>query len=336
MNKFIKDIDKIIGRIKLGKDFVVTSHVSPDGDNVGSTLSVYKFLKKLGKNVTYILDDDIPNNLSFLQGDIEKFLSSDFDGRDYILISLDCGDEKRICVSDEIKENASERICIDHHASNDGLFGEFNYIDSDASSTCELIFNLMKRYEELENTCVIDAEEATLLYAGLVTDTGNFQYSNTHSSSFGMAKELLERNADRDQVVQKIYQNNPYNYYKILGDALSTLEINDTCVEDVKVSSMAVSIDMMKENNIGYNEIDGITPYTRDIENVEVGIFLKERKPGEIKISLRSKNFIDVSRIAAKFNGGGHVRAAGCTINGTLEEARKTITDYVVKSFKVK
>lgn len=333
MNKFKDVMDNILSEIDKGSKFVLTSHVSPDGDNLGSTLAMYRFLNKTGKNVYYVLDDDIPSGLLFLAENIEKLSSSQFDDSNYIFISLDCGDIGRVCVSEEIIKNAEKRICIDHHASNKGDFSDINYIDVDASSTCELVFNLLRRYEENMKTEIIDSETATLLYAGLLTDTGNFQYSNTHPSSFEMAKVLLERNADRDRVVQKIYQSNSFAYYRILGDALGTLEITDSKVENARVASITVSIDMMKKHGIGYNEIDSITPYTRDIENVEVGIFLKERKPGEIKISLRSKNFVDVSKIAAAFNGGGHVRAAGCTINDSIENARKIITDYVLNSF---
>lgn len=332
MNKFIQNIDDIIKCIDNNNIFVVTSHVSPDGDNIGSTLSMYSFLKNLGKKVYHILDDDIPSNLLFLTNKVEKIASTDFKEDDYILISLDCGDEKRICVSDEIKKNAKKRICIDHHASNDASFSEVNYIDSKASSTCELVYNVLKRYGELKEDDFIDKIIATRLYAGLSTDTGNFQYSSTAPSSFEMAKVLLEHGAERDMLIQKLYQSNSFNYYRLLGDALNTLSISEASNGKL-VASIAVSIEMMKKNSIGYNEIDGVTNYTRDIENVEVGIFLKEKRKGEIKISLRSKNDIDVSKIAMEFNGGGHVRAAGCTINDTIENAEKIIKERVLRAF---
>lgn len=332
MNKFIQNIDDIIKCIDNNNVFVVTSHVSPDGDNIGSTLSMYSFLENLGKKVYHILDDDIPSNLLFLTDKIDKLSSADFKEDDYILVSLDCGDEKRICVSDEIKKNAKRRICIDHHASNDASFSEVNYIDSKASSTCELVYNVLKRYGELKEDDFIDKVIATRLYAGLSTDTGNFQYSSTAPSSFEMAKVLLEHGAERDMLVQKLYQSNSFNYYRLLGDALNTLSISEASNGKL-VASIAVSIEMMKKNSIGYNEIDGVTNYTRDIENVEVGIFLKEKRKGEIKISLRSKNDIDVSKIAMEFNGGGHVRAAGCTINDTIENAEKIIKERVLRAF---
>lgn len=331
-SKFIPQMDSVIKCIDKNDVFVVTSHVSPDGDNIGSTLGMYIFLENLGKKVYHVLDDDIPSNLVFLTEGVEKLSSIDFNEEEYVVLALDCGDEKRICVSDDIKKNANIRVCVDHHASNDASFAEINYIDSEASSTCELVYNIIRRYGELKGEDFIDKSIATRLYAGLSTDTGNFQYSSTAPSSFEMAKVLLEHDAERDMLIQKLYQSNSFNYYRLLGDALNTLSISEASNGKL-VASISVSIDMMKKNSIGYNEIDGVTNYTRDIENVEVGIFLKEKRKGEIKISLRSKNDIDVSKIAMQFNGGGHVRAAGCTINDTIENAEKIIKERVLRAF---
>lgn len=332
-NKFIQQMDNVIKCIEQNSEFVLTSHVSPDGDNIGSTLGMLRFLDSIGKKVYYVLDDEIPSNLIFLKDDIKKLNSSDFDTKkDYILISLDCGDEKRICTSDDVKKYAKKRVCIDHHASNDASFSEINYIDSEASSTCELVYNLIRRYGDIKEKDYIDEKIATRLYAGLSTDTGNFQYSSTSPETFEMAKVLLEHGAKRDMLIQKLYQSNSFNYYRLLGDALNTLKVDKTSNGKL-VASIMVSIDMMKKHSIGFNEIDGLTTYTRDIENVEVGILLKEKRKGEIKISLRSKNDIDVSQIAMQFGGGGHIKAAGCTINDTIENAEKIIKERVLRAF---
>ena len=322
----MNNIDNIIDYINGSNYFVVTSHISPDGDNIGSTLSMYYALNKLGKNVFYVLDDNPPLNLRFLLKDINILRSEEFKLEDYSIISLDCGDKKRICLSDEIINNAKKLICIDHHASNDH-YGDFNYIDIDASSTCELVYNFLKRFNEKENLNLIDEKIATCLYTGLVTDTGNFAYANTHPSSFEMAKDLLLTGAKKEEIIQNVFQSNPYNYYKLLGEALNTLEIVDN-----KVSSIMITKEMLKRNVISFNDVDGITSYTRDIEGVEVGILLKEKKENEIKVSLRSKSYVNVSEIAKTFNGGGHVRAAGCTIYDSIENAKKKVLEEVLKS----
>jgi len=320
------NIDNIIKYLKgSNDDFIVTSHISPDGDNIGSTLSMYYALNKLGKNVYYVLDDNPPQNLKFLVKDIKILKSEEINLNNYNIVALDCGDKNRICVSKELIDNAKSIICIDHHASND-YYGDFNYIDTEASSTCELVYNLLVEYEKVENKNIIDENIATCLYTGLVTDTGNFVYSNTHPSSFEMAKELLLKGAKKDTIIQKVFQSNPYNYYKLLGEALNTLDIVDG-----KIASIMINKDMLKRNVISFNDVDGITPYTRDIEGIEVGILLKEKKENEVKVSLRSKSYIDVSEIAQSFGGGGHIRAAGCTIYSSIEDAKKQIVDAVVK-----
>ena len=322
----MNNIDNIIDYINGSNYFVVTSHISPDGDNIGSTLSMYYALNKLGKNVFYVLDDNPPLNLRFLLKDIKDLRSVEFKLEDYSIIALDCGDKKRICLSDEIINNSKKLICIDHHASNDH-YGDFNYIDIDASSTCELVYNFLKRFSEVNNLNIIDEKIATCLYTGLVTDTGNFAYANTHPSSFEMAKDLLLTGAKKEEIIQNVFQSNPYNYYKLLGEALNTLEIVDN-----KVSSIMITKEMLKRNVISFNDVDGITSYTRDIEGVEVGILLKEKKENEVKVSLRSKNYVNVSEIAKTFNGGGHIRAAGCTIYDSIENAKEKVLKEVLKS----
>lgn len=319
-------LDNIIDYINGSDTFVLTSHVSPDGDNIGSTLSMYYSLKKIGKNVYYVLDDNLPRNLNFLVENINILKSVEFSESNYSIIALDCGDKSRICLDENLLKNSQKLICIDHHASNN-YYGDFNYIDINASSTCELVYNLLVRYKHIKNIDLIDSEIATALYTGLVTDTGNFSYSSTHASSFEMAKELILKGAKRDLIIQSVFQSNPYNYYKLLGEALNTLDIVNN-----KVAIMYVTKEMLKNNTISFNDVDGITSYTRDIEGVEVGILLKEKKENEVKVSLRSKNYVDVSIIAQSFNGGGHIRAAGCTIYDSVENAKKKIVEAILKT----
>ncbi|HHQ8757260.1 bifunctional oligoribonuclease/PAP phosphatase NrnA [Clostridioides difficile] len=326
MKIMMNNMDSIINYIYEGDYFIVTSHISPDGDNIGSTLSMYYTLKNLGKNVYYVLDDEAPLNLRFLVEDVKIYKSNEFNMKNYSLIALDCGDKMRICVSDEIKNNASKLICIDHHASNDS-YGDLNYVDIDASSTCELVYNLLVRFQQIKDINIINEDIATCLYTGLVTDTGNFSYSNVHASSFEMAKNLLVLGAQKNTIIQNIYQSNSSGYYKLLGEALKGLEIFDS-----KVSSVVLTQDMMNRNNISFNDVDGITTYTRDIKGIEVGILFKEKKQNEIKVSFRSKNYVDVSEIAKLFGGGGHVRAAGCTIRDSIDNAKKMVLEAVLKS----
>lgn len=323
----MNNIDTIIKYIHGSNDFVVTSHVNPDGDNIGSTLSIYYFLKKINKRVYYVMDDNIPSNMKFLTEDINIINSSKFKAlniKNYNIITLDCGDKNRICVDNDIKDNCIKLINIDHHASNN-FYGDLNYVVADASSTCELVYNLFIRNEEI-NFKSIDTNIATALYTGLMTDTGKLTYSNTHASSFDMAKTLLISGANTQRVIQNVFSSNSFNFYKLLGESLNTLEIINT-----KVAIMMITKEMLEKYNIDFNDVDGIVPYARDIENVEIGILLKEKSNNEIKVSLRSKTFVDVSRIAKVFGGGGHIRAAGCTINDNIKNAKRKILKEALK-----
>lgn len=331
MNSFTKEIDNILDYIQSSDDkFLVSSHVSPDGDNIGSSLSIYNFLKKLGKDVVYVLDDEYPKNLMFLYNENIKMTSKDIKEKEgYTVIALDSGDYARICVDSEILENAKGVICIDHHITN-GNYAFLKYIDTEESSTCELVYNILVRYEHNTNNKIIDEDIATYLYTGLITDTGNFQYSNTRNSSFIMASELMKRGARKDLIIEKIFQNNSVNFYKLLGEALNGLEIVKS-----QISIISVAKETMDKYEVEYGDIDAITPYTRDIEGIELGIFIKEKELGEIKVSFRSKNYIDCSKLASEFSGGGHKKAAGCTIkNLNIELAKKMLIEKAISYLK--
>lgn len=320
MIRFLDEIDKIIDYILRNDRFIVTSHINPDGDNIGSSIAIYEFIAGLGKDVKYVLDDDYPTNLKFLLDEKIKNKSSDILDRGQTIIALDSGDYSRICIDNDILEKATEIICIDHHMTN-GEYSNYKYIDTKASSTCELVYNLIKRYEERFEKMIISEKIATSLYTGLITDTGNFQYSNTEVSSFIMAADLMTRNADKNKVIQNIFQSNTLKFYKILGESLSKMEVIDE-----KISIIIVTNEMLLKNQVAYDDIDAITPYSRDIEGVELGIFIKEKSVGEIKVSLRSKNYVDCTKIAKAFGGGGHIRASGCTITDvSVDEAREML-----------
>ena len=326
--EFLKIINEIIDYIIANDKFVVTSHINPDGDNIGSSRAMCAFLKKLGKQVVYILDDPYPSDLEFLYDkvDIDKSKSSNIKSlAGYKVIAQDSGSYERICMDKDLLETSDGIICIDHHHTN-GDYGFIKYIDTRASSTCELVYNIIKTYEDRFED-IIDYDIATCLYTGLVTDTGNFQYSNTEPSSYLMAADLVTRGADKNLVIEKIFQSKSLAYYKVLGQVLDNMEIIEG-----KISLATVSKKMLDENNINYDDIDAITPYTRDIDGVELGIFIKEKEIGEIKVSLRSKSYVDCTKLAQVFGGGGHVRASGLTImDKSLDEARDMLRQEAVK-----
>lgn len=323
-------METIIKFIKINDNFIVTSHVSPDGDNVGSAIAMTKFLQNIGKTAYHFLDDDAPESLSFITNRVEIYKSSKIDEKfakgDYVLIVLDCGNKTRTNVSREIVDNAKAILCIDHHESND-FFGDVNYVDYKASSTCELVYNFAKLYDE-SKICELTA---TALYTGLATDTGHFKYDCTHISSFNMAGDLMRKKAQKQEVVKFIYQSDEYNYKKLEADLIVNYmkKIDDLCI-------MLLPQEKLQQYGIDMKDTEDLVNNTVNIKGVEVGILLKQKEDGSIKGSLRSKEKINVNLIAKKFDGGGHERAAGFTLkNLSLEDAQKLVID-TVRDFLIK
>ena len=297
--EFLVEINKIIDYILNENKFVVTSHINPDGDNIGSSLAMCGFLDALNKEYIYLLDDDYPSNLAFLNKEGLRNTSDQVSSLEgYTVIALDSGSYDRICINKNLLETAK-------------------------------VYNIITRYEDIKSRHIIGSEIATPLYSGLVTDTGNFQYSNTEPSSLLMAADLIARGARKQEIIENIYQKNSPAYYRILGECLNKLEIVDS-----KICLAIVTRDMLDKYGLEYGDIDAIIPYTRDIDGVELGIFIKQKEFDEIRVSLRSKSHINCTELAATFGGGGHIRASGCTFRDkSLEEVREMLLEEAKKLF---
>lgn len=318
----------IINYIKSEQKFLITSHASPDGDNVGSCIGMIKFLEKLGKEAYYVLDDSFPQNLSFLYKDHKIYESIEImeliKNQDYGLIALDCGDIKRLQIESELIENASKICNIDHHKSNNS-FGDYNYVIDDASSTCELVYNLICEMDEDS----IDEEIGLALYTGLVTDTGNFMFESANASSFIMASKLLEKGVDKQKIIRSIYQSNSFDYLKLTAEVIMTLE------KEKHFSYMILEDQILDKYGVDYNDTEGLVNHALNIDGIEVGVLFKERSEDIVKVSFRSKQWANVNEIAKSFNGGGHERAAGCTINKPLPEAVQSVLKKLREYMKI-
>lgn len=310
----------IIDKINELDNFVITSHIAPDGDNIGSIVALGKFLENMNKNTTVILDDAIPQNLLFLTKYKNIVKSDSFDcNTKYNIISLDCAEKGRLSIELEIFEKAELRINIDHHISNTA-FGDINYILPDASSTCEVLFEILKQIDESK----IDKKIATSLYTGISTDTGNFLFSSVDKDTFLAAAYLTEKGADRELVADEIYRSVDLNQRRLTQYALETLEVYEN------ISTMLISIEMLEKSGVNYEDAELVTNIPINTKGVSVGIAIKEKEKGFYKISFRSKGNIDVCKLAAKFGGGGHKNAAGCSIEGTyLEVKEKLLTETI-------
>ncbi|HYE83889.1 MAG TPA: bifunctional oligoribonuclease/PAP phosphatase NrnA [Clostridia bacterium] len=313
---------KIISKIKESKKIAIMSHIMPDGDNVGSCLALYNALKKSGKAVRLILDDDIPKIYKFLKGSDEVIRPGQYESFD-IVIALDCGDAERLGKSRLYLDN-NFVINIDHHISNNE-FGNLNMVDTNASATGEIIYHII-RILGID----MDRDISECLYTAIVTDTGQFQYSNTTSITHQIAGDLINNGVNVSLMFERIYQNVSKEKVVLMKTALSSLEFyhND------RISCVSLTLEQMKKANAMDEDSDGIINLARDIECVEAAIFLKELETGKIKVGLRSKKIVDVAAVALKFGGGGHVRAAGCTLNGTVAEVKEEILDAVIAEFR--
>ncbi|HEY8361348.1 MAG TPA: bifunctional oligoribonuclease/PAP phosphatase NrnA [Tissierellaceae bacterium] len=302
------------------KNIYIASHVQPDGDNIGSLLALGMALLKLEKDVYILKSDIIPSDFSFLPN-IE--LIKDYDGADDIdlFIAIDSSDEERLGKNRDLLSKSKLTINIDHHISNT-RFGDINIVDENASSTGELIFEFIKFMN-----ISIDEKIATCLYTAISTDTGSFMYSNTSAKAHEIAAELIRFGADTENININIYQNKSLERIKLFIKTMNNLEF----YFDNKVALVSITQKMLEDCNASMEDSEGIISFVRGISPVEIAVLLKELSDNEIKISMRSKRYVDVSSICYNFGGGGHIRAAGCTIYDSLEKAKALIINEIKK-----
>lgn len=307
MNNSFLELEK---EIKNANSIFIGSHVSPDGDNLGSSLGLYWALKKLDKDVKVLYVDPIPENYKFLPG-IEDIVEVPSGKEVDLFIALDCGDKHRLGQNEVLAENAKVLMNIDHHASNP-YYGDYNIVLKDSSSTAEVVYQLLK-----EMNIPIDKKIATNIYTGISADTGSFMYSNTGAKTHKIVAELYEYDIDIENININLYQSRSLGKTKLFSKALSDLEL----YYDNKVGLIYVSLDMLKKSEAKKEDTEGLVENIRDIENIEVAVLLKEEED-YIRVSTRSKEYVDVSKICSAFDGGGHKRASGCTLYGDVKDAK--------------
>lgn len=298
--------------------FIITSHIVPDGDSIGSVLAMMLALQKAGKNAVAVVRDEVPNKYIFLP--YARVINKDFDGKCDVIISLDCGDEERLGFERPLKDLGKIVVNIDHHKSNT-LFGDINIIDSHASSVGEIIYHIIKELT------VIDVDIAMNLYTSIITDTGSLRYSNTTPSCLRILAELVEIGVKPDFISRQVFEKRSIASVNIIKMALDTLEV----FSDGMLACICITKEIMEKCGAKEEDTDGVINYAREIEGVEVAVLFKEKEETLIKVGFRSNDWVDVSKIAEEFGGGGHARAAGCTLKTTLNGAREHVLNSVKK-----
>lgn len=297
----------------------IFTHVRPDGDAIGSSLALANALKTGHKTVEVFCPDVIPPRYSFLPGvNIFQDSFAPKGGKDLTFI-LDCSDLRRLDYMREKVQQLDRIVNIDHHVTNE-KFGDLNLIDASAASTGEIIYRI------LQNNYELNYEISLCLYVAVSSDTGSFKYENTTPQTMEIAARLLEKGINPFYVSQKIFDEYPVSTILLLRDALETLQFDETG----KIAWMAVDDELLRKHQARSAELDGFVNYVKNIESVEVGIFFHHTDYGETKVGFRSKT-VDIASVAHALGGGGHPRAAGCTVKGRPEEVIKKVLQSVSK-----
>lgn len=288
----------------------IAGHVRPDGDAVGSCLALYHYLKKNYPEIeATVYLENVPESYGIIPG-VEDICHDFHQDRTFdVFFCLDCADEKRLGGAAEYRRRSRRTVCVDHHVSNQG-FGDSSYIVPDASSTSELIFGILDEEK-------LPFESAEALYMGIVHDTGVFRHSCTSPETLEIAARLMRKGINCSRITNRTYYDKTYAQNRILG---KTLE-ESVLLMDGKVISGRVELSDMECYGVVASDLDGIVETMMGTTGVEVAIFLHGVTPQEYKVSLRSRELVDVSVIAAGCGGGGHVRAAGCNVPAPAEAA---------------
>ncbi len=311
----IKLEEKLNGMTSVG----ISGHIRPDGDCVGSTMAVYNYIATYHPEMKVdVYLETIPNVFHFLKH-TDKIQTTSEDKVYDLFIVLDCGDKERLGSNAKYFELAKHTLCIDHHASNQA-FAEENYIIPDASSTCELVYNMM----DVEK---ITKEIAECLYTGIVHDTGVFQYSCTSAQTMNIVGILMEKGINYPKIVDDTFYTKTYDQTRILGYAL----LNSKLYLDGKVILTYLTRENMAEFHCSPKELDGIVNQLRVTKDTVVAVFLYECEDGSFKASFRVNGEFNVAEIALVFGGGGHIKAAGCNIFGEIDEVISRILAEIEK-----
>ncbi len=305
-------LSQVVELIESKRRFAITSHIRPDGDSLGSSLGLYWLLRALDKDVEVIMRDPVPHAYQQLPGAIEVRVTPVVDRVYHAVFVIECSDISRPGLIDLEKQLV---VNIDHHSTT-ALFGTINWIDSTASAVGEMIYNLCKA-----TGVRVTREIAECVYTALITDTGSFHYSNTTERTFKVASELVRTGVKPAKTAEAVFASYPWSRIKLMGEVLSTARRDATG----RVASLRLSMDMQNRSGASDEDADGFVNYPLTVGEVEAVALLKESAPGVYRTSLRSKGDVNVARVAAKFGGGGHRNAAGCTLHGEWDEALEEI-----------
>lgn len=325
------EVQEIVDEIKRNRTFLITTHLNPEGDGIGSELLLAMILKRLGKNVSVYNFDPAPKNLKFLPGADFIIQKEKVDEPFDIIFVLDSGDLSRTGFLTEKHLRKYKVISIDHHRTSKP-FGRINWIDKKASATAEMVYRLSEVLG-----IELDTDMALCLYTSLYTETGSFRFSNTTPEIHHIVSRLIKMGINPWSVVLKI-ESLSFERLTLLGHLLLSTEIN----RDGRLAWMTVTDDLFRKTRTTVEDIEDFINFPRLVRGVEVALLFREvipstpKEPKVCKVSFRSNGQFDVAEFAERYGGGGHRNAAGCTAEGTIEEVKKRIIKELGKELKRK
>ena len=308
--------------------FLLTTHVNPDGDGLGSEVAMALWLRAMGKDVRVLNDSVVPTAFLFLTQDQtleswdaeiaeQRFTEAD------ALIVLDTSNRQRIGrLAPLLDQHIIPIAIVDHHASHTTGFGQVNVIEPDASSTVEIVYDLLK-----ESNATLTPAIAEALYVALMTDTGSFRYSNTDSHAHRMAADLLAHGLDPGKIHNKVHSHASAGRLRFFGEVLSAIEM----LEDGRVVVMEASPEQFQRHGLVGSDTEGLVDMPRTIAGVDVVALFSEVEPGKVKVSLRSTGRVDIDAICTGLGGGGHRHAAGVLLRGTRADARSRVLPQLAR-----
>lgn len=318
VNQPLASIARLIAE---NNDFTLIVHVSPDGDAIGSACALRLALMALGKRVQAVCDGDVPRIYRFLEG-AEDIIKPNDARITSAAIAVDCADEGRMGAAGEIFAQAKHTANIDHHVTNT-MFAQHNAVEANAAAAAEVVKKLIEQLD-----VDFGADIATCLFCGLVTDTGNFAYSNTTPDTLFAAGELLQRGADNALINRAVYRSAPVSKRRMLGLGLIKAEY----LHGGKVAVCKLTRADFDRFNARDEDCEGIIDNLRDVENVEIAMLIREKESNVYKVSMRAKEYANVCAVAERYGGGWHRLAAGCTVRGELDALAAELTAALIQA----
>jgi len=312
-------LSQVVELIENKDSFAITTHVKPDGDGLGSSLGLRWLLQSLGKNADVVVNGEVPQAYSSLPGADGILNISEINGKYDAVFIIECSDLNRPGIAG--LDNAVT-VNIDHHATSDH-FGTINWIDSTASAVGEMIYNLCKAIGGR-----ITKEIAECVYMALVTDTGSFHYSNTTERTLKVASELVKAGARPSDISEAVYNNYSWSRIELMRQVLATVKRDASG----RIASLRQTLQMKEDSGAVDGDNNGFVNIPLSAKDVLAALYMREVGPNRFRVSLRSKDDINVARIAETFGGGGHKNAAGLSIEGVWDEKESEIVEALARA----